>query len=198
VTFFDELGYSDGMPYADIDPTGVQWQVRSYFDVLNELLDLTSARHPAVVAIDGHSGSGKTTLADGLAALEPRAVVIHTDDLSRHHLFFPAGSTLTIPLDTSIVFVEGVGSARREARTSLNAIIWMYVREEVGRRRMETRKPHTLGYVDDRMNRENAFFAEHRPWQVADVLVAGALGQPAHNGRYGNVVTAPGPALTSR
>jgi hypothetical protein len=27
------------MQYADIDPTGIQWQRRTYFDVLNDLLN---------------------------------------------------------------------------------------------------------------------------------------------------------------
>jgi hypothetical protein len=218
-----ESGYPTNMSYADIDPTGLHWYVRTYFDVLNELLDI-AGKSPGVFAIDGHSGSGKTTLADGLAALEPRAVVIHTDDLAWHHSFFdwgdllpdqlvlplrkgltpisylpeawmhrgPAG-TITIPEDTSAVFIEGVGSARREVRPWLDAVVWVHAREAVGRRRVASR-----GFVNDWMKQENAFLAEHRPWEIADVLVAGELGQPAPDGRYGNVVTAPGPTGVGR
>ena len=73
------------MAYPDFDTSVVQWQVRTYFDVLNELLDDVASGRAAVIAIDGHSGSGKTTLANGLAALEPHAAVIHTDDLASKH-----------------------------------------------------------------------------------------------------------------
>ena len=59
------------MAYPDIDTSVVQWQVRTHFDVLNELLGGVASGRAAVIAIDGHSGSGKTTLANGLAALEP-------------------------------------------------------------------------------------------------------------------------------
>jgi hypothetical protein len=56
-----------------------------------------------------------------------------------------------------------------------------------------TRGVDEVAFAEERMRQGDAFLAEHRPWDVADVLVAGALGQPAHNGRYGNVVTARGP-----
>jgi len=48
------------------------------------------------------------------------------------------------------------------------------------------------------MNEENDFLAEHRPWEIADVVVAGELGQPALTGRYGNVVTATEPAQVTK
>ena len=69
---------------------------------------------------------------------------------------------------------------------------------EVGRRRVIAKGVDTEKFVDDWMNEENVFLAEHRPWDVADVVVAGELGQPALTGRYGNVVTASGPVQVTK
>lgn len=187
------------MSYSDIDPTGVQWERRAYFDVLNDLLDTAGAARPAVIAIDGHSGSGKSTLARGLAALEPHSTVIHTDELQSpcfgwaeqlvDHVLVPLQQrrlpithstdhgVITIAAGVTAVFIEGVGAARRETRPWLDVVVWVHARE-----------------ADDPFGAESALLGDHRPWEVADVLVSGDLGQPAHDGRYGNVVTAPGPA----
>ena len=211
-------GYPTTVPYPDIDPTGLQWERRTYFDVLNELLDFAGGgSRPAVVAIDGHTGSGKSTLARGLAALEPRCVVIHTDELAQRsfdwadhlvdRILLPirqgslpishrndSADAITISADTPVVFIEGVGSARRETRPWLDAVVWVHTREAVGRRQATGQAAGTGRYTDDWLVEENALLADHRPWQTADVLVSGELGQPAHDGRYGNVVTAAGPA----
>jgi hypothetical protein len=209
--------------YADIDPTDKQWHIRTYFDVLNELLDGV-ATEPALIAIDGYGGSGKTSLARGLAALEPRAAVVNTDDLSWPQPFFdwvtplvenvlnplrehrePVGyrpeawarrnvaGDLRVPEDASVVFIEGVGSARREMRPWLDSVVWVYLSQEVGHRRVGMTGSGEPQNTKEWLRAEYALLASHRPWEVATVLVAGGLGQPAHNGRYGNVVTAPGP-----
>jgi len=52
----------------------------------SEVLALALAREPTLAAgrlicVDGPAGSGKTTLAAGLAALDPRSVVVNTDKL---------------------------------------------------------------------------------------------------------------------
>ncbi len=211
------------MPYSDVNVTGLQWRVRTYFDVLNELLSRAGRAEPAVIAIDGRSGAGKTTLARGLAALEPRSVIIDTRDLALHSPFFDRaemlvehvleplrngrtpityrpeawprgrGGAIHVPADTSVAFVEGVGSARRELRPWLDAVVWVHVREDVGRRRIGTHGLDGTKFTQDWMQEEDAFLADQLTWDIADLLVAGALGQPAPNGRYGNVVTAPGP-----
>jgi uridine kinase len=209
------------MPYPDIDPTGVQWRIRSYLDLWEELRAHHRVRRPLVVGIDGHSGSGKTTLANGLAALDRGTAVVHTDDLAWHQSFFgwedllidhlltpvresrlpiryrPSAwvqrdrpGAITIADGTSAVLVEGVGAARRELRPWLDAVVWVHARAEVGRRRVIAKGVDTEDFIDDWMNQENDFLAEHRPWEIADVVVAGELGQPALTGRYGNVVTA--------
>jgi hypothetical protein len=211
--------------YPDIDTADVRWSIRSYSDVWAELLGYGQAGRTLVIAIDGHSGSGKTTLAGGLAALEPCATIVHTDDLAWHHSFFDWGELLrdrllvplrdgdtpiryrpdpwirrhraeaiTIPTGTSVVFVEGVGAARREVRSLIDVVVWVHARAEVGRRRVIAKGVDTEQFINDWMAQENAFLDDHRPWEVADLLVAGELGQPALDGKYGNVVTAPGPA----
>lgn len=55
-------------------------------DVAAQVLELAHARPPTLgrgrlVCVDGPAGSGKTTLASALALLDPRAVVVHMDDL---------------------------------------------------------------------------------------------------------------------
>jgi energy-coupling factor transporter ATP-binding protein EcfA2 len=214
------------MGSPNIDPTGLRWHIRSYFDVWTDLLECAPQGRPLVIGIDGHSGCGKTTLANGLAAIEPHTAVIHTDDVAWHHSYFeweelliehllrplhqggppvsfrPPGwvrldrpGAITVAAGTTAVLVEGVGVARREVRTWLDAVMWVYAHEGVGRRRLIARG-ESNAFIDDWMAQENRLLAEHRPWEVADLLVAGELGQPSHDGRYGNVVTAPGPRQT--
>jgi len=207
--------------YPDIDPTEVQWRIRSYPEVWEDLLAHRQSGHPLVVGIDGHSGSGKTTLARGLAALDRGTAVVHTDDLAWHHSFFGwadllidhllapvhegrlpisyrptawvqlnRAGAITISEDISAVLVEGVGVARSEVRPWLDAVVWVHARAEVGRRRVIAKGADTEKFINEWMSKENDFLSEHRPWDIAEVVVAGELGQPTLTGRYGNVVTA--------
>jgi hypothetical protein len=104
-----------------------------------------------------------------------------------------SAGAITIFADTPVVFIEGVGSARRETRPWLDAVVWVHTSEAVGRRQATGQAAGTGRCTNDWLE-ENALLADHRPWQTADLLVSGELGQPAHDGRYGNVVTAAGPA----
>jgi hypothetical protein len=79
-------------------------------------------------------------------------------------------------------YFDWVGAARREVRPWVDVAVWVHIPKRPGRRSV------------DRLPQEDTFLAEHRAWEIAEVLVAGGPGQPAHNRRYGNVVTAPGPA----
>lgn len=124
------------MRYLDVDPTGLEWQRRTYLDVLDELAAANDDDQPKIVAIDGRSGSGKSTLARGLAALDPHTVVIQTDGLAdseplrqqRLHRLLPQG----LLAGPAVVFLEGVGSARRESRAWLDSVIWVHHREHRG------------------------------------------------------------------
>lgn len=225
-TITGKWGTPVNVRYPEIDPTGLRWRIRSYFDLWTELLEHAPEGRPLVIGIDGHSGCGKTTLATGLAALEPHASVIHTDDVAWHHSFFDWGELLvehlliplhegripisyrppgwvrlnragaiTIAADTTSVLIEGVGVARREVRSLLDAVVWVYARNTVGRQRLVARGDSDE-FINDWMTQENVFLADHRPWDVADLFVAGDFGQPSRDGRDGNVVTAPGPHQT--
>jgi hypothetical protein len=100
---------------------------------------------------------------------------------------------ISVPADAAAVLVEGVGSCRREVRSFLDATVWVHARPDVARRRVIAKGIGTEELIDDWMTQENAFLAEQRPWESADLLVAGELGQPSRDGSYGNVVTAAGP-----
>jgi hypothetical protein len=217
------------MQYVDIDPSDVQWRVRSYLELWDELLTHSPSGRPLVVGVDGHSGSGKTTLVRGLSALDPGTAVVHTDDLAWHYSFFKWGDLLidhvlapvhedrmpihyrppgwitrgrqgqiTVPAGITALLIEGVGVARREVLPYLDAVVWVHARAEVGRRRIIAKGVDTEKFANDWMTQENDFLAEHRPWEIADVIVAGELGQPSTTGRYGNVVTSVGPGQVTK
>ena len=69
-------------------------------------------------------------------------------------------------------------------------MVWVYASPGVARRRVIAKGADTEEFINDWMAQENAFLADHRPWECADLLVAGELGQPSLDGGYGNVVTA--------
>jgi|SRR3954451_16688829 uridine kinase len=212
------------MQYPDIDTADVHWTIHSYSEVWQQLVGPGQAGNPLVIAIDGHSGSGKTSLARGLAALGGGAVVHTDDlawhhslfdwaDLLIDHVLLPLrdgampityrpgawvrrnrSGAIHIPAGTMVVLVEGVGAARREVRPFLDAVVWVHARPDVARRRVISKGADTEQFIDAWMHEENAFLNDHRPWEAAHVVVSGELGQPALTGKYGNVVTAPGPA----
>jgi hypothetical protein len=100
---------------------------------------------------------------------------------------------ISISAVAAAVLVEGTGSCRREVRSFLDATVWVHARPDVARRRVIAKGVDTDAFIDDWMTQENAFLAEQRPWETADLLVAGELGQPSRTGSFGNVVTAAGP-----
>ena len=112
------------------------------------------------MCVDGPAGSGKTTLAAGLAALEPRAVVVHTDDLldgwdglpglaaSLDRLVGPLAEGAdscyrrydwhagrfaeTVPVPwTPLLVIEGVGSGTRLLADRRTTLAWVSAPEDV-------------------------------------------------------------------
>jgi hypothetical protein len=135
--------------------------------------------------------------------IDPTEVQWHEGRLPIHYRPFTWAQrdrpgAITIPEGTSAVLIEGAGVARRELRPWLDAVVWIYARADVGRRRVIAKGVDTEDFVDHWMSEENDFLADHRPWEIADVIVAGELGQPALTGRYGNVVTATEPAHVTK
>ncbi|MEH3143752.1 MAG: hypothetical protein PGN37_27215 [Mycobacterium kyogaense] len=191
------------MPYVDIDPSSVSWIRGSAADVRSRIV-AERGRRPAVCAIDGHSGSGKSTLAAAIASGQSDIAIVHTDDLAWHHSFFgwadllidgvlrtlragysvdfrpPAwperGRTgsISVPFGTSVVLVEGVGAARREARPFLDYVIWVHVPEELGRERVIARGDDDAAFRQRWMAEENALFEDDPPWTTADLWVDGS------------------------
>jgi energy-coupling factor transporter ATP-binding protein EcfA2 len=99
--------------------------------------------------------------------------------------------SLTIPATAKLVLVEGVGACRRELHPWLDGSVWVHARAEVALQRVVDRDVDTPEFIADWMTHEHAFFAEDRPWDRADVFVAGELGQPSPGGR---IFTTPGPS----
>jgi hypothetical protein len=73
-------------------------------------------------------------------------------------------------------------------RPFLDTMMWIYARPEVGWRRVVAKGADSEQFINEWMAQENAFLAEHRPWECADLFVAGELGEPSLGGKYGNVV----------
>lgn len=160
---------------------------------------------PGVVAIDGRSAGGKTTLARLLSQAVPASAVVHTDDIAWHHSFFdwsdlllsavlepvragrgvayrpPAWAergrpgAIEVPSASSLVFLEGVGAARRELMHALDAVVW--IQSDMTRARVRgidrDGGEAAVAFWDEWMDAELVFLADQRPWERADAIVCG-------------------------
>jgi hypothetical protein len=184
-----------------------------------------SMGRPPIVALDGRSSSGKTTLAHHLEQLIAGAVTVHTDDIAWWHSFFgwadllasgvlepirrgqavafrpPAWDergrpgAIELPVDASLVIVEGVGASRREIAHLLDAAVWVQSDLNAIERRNAARVAagETNPSVVARwMHEEFPFVADQRPWERALVCVAGTPELP-HDPST-EVVLAPSPS----
>ncbi len=192
---------------------------------------------PRVVAVDGRGGGGKSTAAARLAAAAPQAVVVAADDVAWHHSFFgwtdllaegvlrparegravsyrpPAWEAggregaIEVPAGTQWVFVEGVGSARRELDGVVDAVVWVQsdieaVAEAV-RRGSDGGVAH--GQDGDAAQSEASwqewqaeelpFLADQQPWTRAAVVVGG-VGLP--DLEEGRLLVADGPLVAEQ
>jgi hypothetical protein len=195
------------------------WRVVPAAEVLAQL------GRPRVLAIDGRSGGGKTTVAHRLAATVPGSTVLHTDDVAWYHAFFdwadlmrdgileplqtgvpvvyrpPAwdergrDGAITVPAESPLVIVEGVGIGRRELADYVDALVWVQTDEDEARRRGLARDgAHHASFWSEWQAAEDPFQAEQRPWERAGVVVSGAPDVP--HDPLGELVVAP--ALRSR
>jgi hypothetical protein len=159
-----------------------------------------------VIAVDGRSASGKSTFAETLAASLRDAVVVRTDDIAWHHSFFgwsdvmiggvlepvhrgeavayrpPAWvdrgreGSVTVPLGTRTVIVEGVGAARRELMPLVDAVVWVQSGLRASRLRGIARDGGDAAateFWNQWMAAELPFQADQRPWERADLVVNG-------------------------
>jgi hypothetical protein len=136
------------------EPAVASWTVRPLASVAAELVaGLGPGRR--VVAVDGRGGGGKTTLARRLAAVQPDAAVVSTDDIAWSHSIFEwvdalvdgvlrpyrAGAAVSyrppgwvrhsregaveVADTVRLLIVEGVGASRRELTEWLDASWWV-------------------------------------------------------------------------
>ena len=156
-----------------------------------------------MVAIDGRSGAGKTTLARRLAATVARAAIVHTDDIAWFHARFDwvalmrAGvlepvhrgeavayrpppwdersrpGAVEVPAGCDLVVVEGVGAGRSELADLLDAAVWVQSDRVVARERGIARDGGDVAGWDEWQSEELPFLERDRPWERADVIVAG-------------------------
>ena len=176
---------------------------------------------PRIVAVDGRQGGGKSALTQRLAATVTGAQIVHTDDVAWFHGFFswaelmadgvlsplhrgepvryrpPAwvgrardGAIVADP-SAPVVFVEGVGAARRELMPFVDAVVWVQSdRSEADRRGIarDGGTPEARDFWYEWAAEEIPFLIHQRPWERADVVVCGT---PAVAHGADEVVVAP-------
>jgi hypothetical protein len=77
-----------------------------------------------------------------------------------------------------LLIIEGVGAGRREAAHLVDALIWVQADQREAERRSLARVgqpggPATVGDLREWMAEEEPFLADQRPWERADLVVAG-------------------------
>lgn len=184
------------MDLPDGEPEFGEWRARSVDDVLDAL------RRPRLLAVDGRSGSGKTSLVARIAAGVPGSAVVHTDDVAWYHDFFdwtdlmadgilrplrqgvgvefrpPAWDergregAITVPAGAPLVIVEGVGIGRRVLGELFDALFWVQTDRALAMARGIERDRDPVFWAEWEA-RERPFLAADRPWERADVVLAG-------------------------
>jgi len=182
----------------------------------------TVAQGPPVIAVDGRSGAGKSTFAARIAEVVGGVAVVRTDDIAWHHSFFGwadlmrsgvlepvrRGETVAyrppawvargrrgaveVGAGCRAVVLEGVGAGRRDLADLVDALVWVQSDADDARTRGIARDGGDVAFWDEWEAEEVPFLDEQRPWERADVIVAGSLvldHDPEHE-----VVVAPAPA----
>jgi hypothetical protein len=158
---------------------------------------------PLVIAVDGRSGAGKSTFAARMTTAEKGVAVVHTDDVAWHHSFFdwaelmragvlepvrrgaavsyrpPAWAergrqgAVEVPGGCRAVVVEGVGAGRLDLADLVDALVWIQSDAADARTRGIARDEGDFAFWDEWEAAEVPFLDRHRPWERADVVVAG-------------------------
>lgn len=162
------------------------------------------AQGPPVIAVDGRSGAGKSTFAARLAEVIGGVAVVHTDDIAWHHSFFGwvdlmrsgvlepvrRGETVSyrppawvergrrgaveVCAGCRAVVVEGVGAGRRDLADLVDALVWVQSDADDARARGIARDGGDVAFWDEWEAAEAPFLDQDRPWERADVIVAGS------------------------
>jgi hypothetical protein len=158
---------------------------------------------PPVIAVDGRSGAGKSTFAERVTEMLGGVSVIHTDDIAWHHSFFewvelmrsgvleplrrgsdvayrpPAWiergrpGAIEVRARCPAVVLEGVGAGRRELTDLVDVLVWVQSDAGDARTRGIARDGGDVAFWDEWEREEVPFLDQHRPWERADLIVAG-------------------------
>jgi len=88
------------------------------------------------------------------------------------------GGAIDVPASCSLLIVEGVGAGCREAAHLVDALMWVQSDQKEAERRSLVRigqpgGPSTVQDLREWMAEEEPFLANQRPWERADLVVAG-------------------------
>ncbi|MFT3875397.1 MAG: hypothetical protein QM708_03060 [Propioniciclava sp.] len=106
---------------------------------------------------------------------------------------------IVVPASAPVVVIEGVGAAHDSASAFLDATIWVQSDHVEAERRGIERdlacgvngdRDETIAFWHEWWNAERAYLAEDRPWERADLIVAGTPPEPL---AAGEVAVADGP-----
>ena len=86
--------------------------------------------------------------------------------------------SVDVPASCPLLVIEGVGAGRREAAHLVDALIWVQSDQREAARRSLARVgqpggPRTIQDLREWMAEEEPFLADQRPWERADLVVAG-------------------------
>ena len=199
------------------EPAAGPWRVEPIADIIAGFADRArlSVQRPLVVAIDGRSSSGKTTLARRIAHTVPATAVVYTDDIAWFHSRFgwadlaqhvletvrtgealsfrpPAWiergreGAIVVPHGIQLLVLEGVGASREELAHLLDARLWVQTDQTEIDRRNNARVADEGWLLE-----EVPFVAAHRPWEHADLILAGSPTLP--HDPWTEIVVADGP-----
>ena len=179
-------------------------------------------RRPRVIALDGRGGAGKSVLAQRLRAAVPASAVVHTDDVAWNQAYFDWGqvisagvfeplrrgqavdftppawtahgraSSIRVPADLDVVWVEGTGIIRAELARWIDASLYLQSDLDVQTARLLERdgdEPAMREHRAQWLEEELPFMAREQPWAAATLVVAGASDLP--HDRDAEVVVAP-------
>jgi len=88
------------------------------------------------------------------------------------------GGSIDVPASCPLLIIEGVGAGRREAAHLVDALVWVQSDHREAERRSLARVgqpggPQTVWDLREWMAEEEPFLADQRPWERADLIVAG-------------------------
>jgi len=88
------------------------------------------------------------------------------------------GGSIDVPASCPLLIIEGVGAGRRETAYLVDALVWVQSDQREAERRSLARVgqpggPRTVQDLREWMAEEEPFLAEQKPWERADLIVAG-------------------------